>query len=177
LFDLRHWRSRPAAIVAVLLTASFLLWLGRSLSGDDVKAPPSDLGANSETSRLADTRDFVHVIDVRQSATNDDELVVTLRIDPGFHINANPASFAELIATRLAFVGVEPTRIVYPHPTRFKPKFVDEWIDVYEGTITISALFPNGTLSQTSIPQGTVAAQACTDEVCLPPAELPLPKE
>ena len=158
------------------MIASLLLWLYRSLSDQDVNVAPSDVGASSDTRRLADTRDFVHVIDVRQSAANDDELVVTLRIDPGFHINANPASFAELIATRLAFAGVEPTRIVYPDPVRFKPKFVDAWIDVYQGTIAIEAFFPDGALAQTSTPEGAVTAQACTDEVCLPPAELPLPK-
>ena len=177
MFDLRPWRSRPAATAAVLVIATLLLWLSRFLSGEHINVPPSDVAASSQTARLADTRDFVHVIDVRQSAANDDELVVTLRIDPEFHINANPASFAELIATRLAFVGVEPTKIVYPDPVRFKPKFVDEWIDVYQGTIAIEALFPDGTLAQTLTPEGTVAAQACTDEVCLPPAELPLPKE
>ena len=177
MFELRPWRSRPAAITAVLVIASLLLWLDRSLSGPGVAVPPRDVGTGSQTDRLADTRDFVHVTDVRQSAANDDELVVTLRIDPGFHINANPASFAELIATRLAFVGVEPTKIVYPDPVRFKPRFVDEWIDVYQGTIEIEAIFPDGTLAQTSTPEGAVTAQACTDEVCLPPAELPLPKE
>lgn len=169
MLDLHHSRSRSAAVGVVLLAMGVSLWPNRVFS-DEVTS--SNLGA-----KFGDTRDFVHVLDVKRSTTNDDELVVTLRIDPGFHINANPASLAFLLPTRLMFGDVEPTRVVYPSPIQFKPKFVDDIIDVYEGTIGIEALFPSGTLSQTSIPQGTVAAQACTDEVCLPPAELPLPRE
>lgn len=159
----------------MLLAMGLWLWPDSPFAGQDVSVPPSDFGANSGNSRFADTRDFVHVLDVRQATADEDELVVTLRIDSGFHINANPASFEYLLATRLEFVDVEPVKIVYPNPVQFKPKFADEPIDVYEGTVVIHVFFPNGALARNSVLRGTVAAQACTDEVCLPPAELPFP--
>jgi hypothetical protein len=45
-----------------------------------------------------------------------DMLLITLRIDPGFHINANPASAEYLIPTNVAFAGIEPERV----PTRHR---------------------------------------------------------
>lgn len=159
----------------MLLTMNASQLLYGPAAGQNASAPPSDLGTSIAESQFADTRDFVHVLNVRRAAADEDELVVTLRIDPGFHINANPASFEFLLATRLEFVGIAPVRIVYPEPVKFKPKFTDELLDIYEGTVIIHAFFPHGSLSANSALGGAVAAQACTAEVCLPPAVLPFP--
>jgi hypothetical protein len=69
---------------------------------------------------------------------------------------------------------VQPTRITYPPAVRFEPKFADEAIDVYGGTISIVADLPKGTLTQMPALSGTVTAQACTDVICLPPSDLPV---
>ena len=40
-----------------------------------------------------ETSDHVHASAVVRAGVNDDEIVVTLQIDDGYHVNANPASF------------------------------------------------------------------------------------
>src|SRR5206468_13045363 len=60
----------------------------------------------------------------------------------GFHINANPASFDYLIPTTLNVTDQTPLRVIYPQPVSFRPKFDDQVLDVYEGTVRITAEFP-----------------------------------
>jgi hypothetical protein len=63
-------------------------------------------------------------------------------------------------------------RIAYPVASRFKPNFVNELLDVYQGTIVITAFLAKATLGQVSALGASVTVQACTDAICLPPAEL-----
>ena len=88
--------------------------------------------------RLDGTADHVRItgIDV-----GDHKAVVTVVVDPGYHINANPASLDYLIPTSLNVTNRRPLRVVYPAATRFKPKFADQVLDVYEGTVQIIAEF------------------------------------
>jgi hypothetical protein len=123
--------------------------------------------------RFAGTQDHVRVVSVARDAEDRDKITVTLVIDPGYHINANPASSKNLIPTTLTFDGYDLKQIIYPKPYRFKPKFAEEAIEVYQGTERIVALFPNGSLEPDTRLRGTLSAQACTEEICLPPAEIP----
>jgi hypothetical protein len=118
----------------------------------------------------------VHIVGAARLSGDDDQLAVTLIIDPGFHINANPASSDYLIPTTLAVTERAPLRIAYPEPVRFKLKFTDETIDVCDGKILITAFFPKGALSSFTSLHGSVTAHACTDQFCLLPADLPLPR-
>ena len=69
---------------------------------------------------------------VRRGSTHD-EIVVTLRVAEGFHVNANPASYDYLIATAVSFDGVDPTRVRFPDAKLFKPAFARRGLSVYEG--------------------------------------------
>jgi hypothetical protein len=75
-------------------------------------------------------------------------VLVRLQIDQGYHVNANPASSEYLIPTSLAFEGVALERIAYPPAAQLKPAFADDPIAVYEGVVTIAAVFPPGTLDR-----------------------------
>ena len=99
---------------------------------------------------------------------------MTVTIDPGFHINANPASFDYLIPTTLNVSNQAPLRVTYPAPVSFKSKFSNEPLNVYEGTVRIVAAFQHGSLKRTPYIFGTLTVQACTAALCLPPADLPL---
>jgi hypothetical protein len=123
---------------------------------------------------VEDTATHVRIVGAARLSGDDDELTVTVGIDPGFHINANPASSEYLIPTALNIAELPALRITYPAPARFKPKFTNETIDVYDGTILITAFFPKGALSSFTSLHGSLIAQACTDQFCLPPAEIPL---
>ena len=124
---------------------------------------------------LADTAAHVKVgARVRGAPQGDDEIVVTVQIARGYHVNANPASFDYLIPTAVIFAGLTPSRVIYPAPKLFRPAFARAGIRVYEGGVEIVAQFPKGTLRRDRAVTGSVRAQACNDEVCLPPADLPL---
>lgn len=126
---------------------------------------------------LGGTADHVRIATVDRAGVDENKINVTVEIDPGFHINANPASSDYLIPTTLNMTDQAPLRVIYPEPVRYKPKFADEALDVYEGTIRITAEFPQGAVARTRHLFGTVTAQACTDVICLPPADLALPQQ
>jgi hypothetical protein len=162
--------------VSVAGIFAVIAWLGitgAAWADDPLKAPQDGIEANGPRGRLWDTADYVHVVKVERS-TAARQFVITLRIDDGFHINANPASLPYLIPTSVTFVGVSPFRIRYPIPIRFKPKFTEEPLNVYEGTILITASFMKGVLDRASALHAAVTAQACTDQICLPPEDLPV---
>jgi Disulphide bond corrector protein DsbC len=95
-------------------------------------------------------------------------------VDDKFHINANPASFDFLIPTSVEFKGIKPAKVEYPKPIRFTAEFAPEGFDVYEGSIAVIAKFPKGSLRGIKSIQGAVTAQACTNQICLPPSTLPI---
>ena len=74
----------------------------------------------------------------------------------------------------MSFEGLAPAQIIYPKPIRFKPSFIPDALNVYEGTAKIMATFPAGTLKARKELRCTLTAQACNDEVCLPPSKLPI---
>ncbi len=158
--------------VPIALVSGLGVWRDEPLRTGQLQA-----GGAEALSRLPDTAHHVHVIKVGHRSTEEGhEITVTLDIDRGFHINANPASFDSLIPTSLTFVGVEPIRVKYPPPVRFQPKFTNAPLAVYEGTVGITAVLPKGAIGQNEGPAGplraVVTAQACDEAICLPPADL-----
>ena len=135
--------------------------------------PDSEIANVESKSRLLDSGDHIQILGV-QRIDSEDKVIVLLRVDGGYHINANPASEPYLIPTTLAFNGVVPLRILYPAATRFRPKFVDESLDVYQDVVAIAAFLPKGTLAGAPALSATLTVQACTDIICLPPADVPI---
>jgi hypothetical protein len=120
------------------------------------------------------TADRVRVTATTLATGDHDEIVTTLKIDSGWHVNANPASFDYLIPTSVSFEGLSATRLVYPQAVRIKPKFAPDGLDVYEGVTRVVAVFPKGALKAAGSIRGTLTVQACSNEVCLPPATIPI---
>lgn len=125
-------------------------------------------GTSNALSGSLHTEDHVHVMARRVG----DALLITLRIDPGYHVNANPASNEYLIPTNITFEGIAPERIAYPPAIPFKPVFAEEPIDVYEGTVVMAATFAAGALDREHDLGFIVTAQACTKEICLQPDDI-----
>jgi uncharacterized protein len=101
-----------------------------------------------------------------------DEILVTLTIDPGYHLNANPASIDYLIPTVVTVPSAPDAKITYPAGQVFKPKFSPEGISVYEGSVEIRAELPKGRLTSAANAPLRIDVQACTAQICLPPATL-----
>jgi DsbC/DsbD-like thiol-disulfide interchange protein len=116
------------------------------------------------------TSDHVHA----SAKVEGDIVAVTIKVDPGYHINAHKPSFDYLVPTDLTFAGLKPAAIAYPAATRFTSSFAPDGLDVYEGDVTLVATFPKGALSSAMAIDGTVTAQACNQKTCLPPATLPV---
>jgi hypothetical protein len=102
---------------------------------------------------------------------------VELVISPGFHINANPATFPYLIATELKPGQVDGVsfsdKLTYPPPRMKTFSFADQPLAVYEGSVSIPiplTAAPNAK-GQRTIPF-KIRVQACDNEKCYPPATL-----
>jgi len=107
-----------------------------------------------------------------RSTTDADEIAVTLLIDPGYHINANPASYDYLIPTTLHMPGLAAAQVRYPAPELFKPSFAPDGVKVYAGKVELVARIEKGALANAPAVRATVEAQACTETTCLPPSQI-----
>ena len=111
-----------------------------------------------------------HVTVSAQLSADGEAIEVRLSIDPGFHINANPASADYLVPTRVTAVDGKLGAIDYPPGQPFRAAFATEAIDVYEGELTLRAPVVG------DVPTGLrIEIQACNDEVCLAPDTVDVP--
>jgi hypothetical protein len=103
---------------------------------------------------------------------------VTVVVQDGFHVNANPPSLPSFIATQLTLEssnGLAVGTPAYPAPSAKKKfQFSDAPLAVYEGSVIVkvpvkaAAGVPKGSFSL----KGKVRAQPCDEEVCYPPRDL-----
>jgi len=102
---------------------------------------------------------------------------VELVITPGFHVNANPATFPYLIATDVQPGKVDgltvSDKLAYPPPKMETFSFADQPLAVYEGNVTIPIPLTAapGARGPRTIPF-KIRVQACDNEKCYPPATL-----
>ncbi len=165
-----QFQDRPKSWAAAVAALNRHALPPASASAATAASAPASDAANAV--HLPITADHVQVAAAVTSVPDADEIQVTIRVEDKFHINANPASYDFLIPTSVEFKGVTPTQVEYPKPVRFTAKFAPEGLDVYEGSVAVVAKFPKGSLEGTKTIQGTVTAQACTNQICLPPSTL-----
>jgi thiol-disulfide isomerase/thioredoxin len=102
------------------------------------------------------------------------EVVISVTLDPGWHVNSNNPKLDFLIPTQLDFElppGMSVVNVVYPEPVGRTLKFLpDQELDLYEGTFEIRATLAYDSLSAPSQPVALLRYQACDDKVCLRPS-------
>jgi uncharacterized protein len=140
------------------------------------KQPETDVVTS--TKRVAsETVVTVEAPPVEINAGASAETSIRLKVDHGYHINANPASFPYLIATELNVPkadGISAVKVSYPQPLTRKFSFSEEPLNVYENhadlkvTLLADASAKQG---QTSLP-AKLRIQACDDQVCYPPGTI-----
>ncbi len=114
-------------------------------------------------------------VEISQAGTAD--ATVKLLISPGFHVNANPATFPYLIATELTTgktEGITVSMPAYPTPEKKKFQFAEQPLAVYEGEVSIKFNLraeKSAAAGPRSLPI-TVRVQACDEKECFPPATL-----
>ena len=161
-----------SAIVVILV---FFSGCGRLEPTDGSPAPP---GSSPEP--VSSSLDVVKIKADRvviATGSNADATVL-LAISPGFHVNANPATFPYLIATELdvgnGYGRITAGKPVYPVAQKKRFKFAEQPLAVYESEVKI-VLPLRATLEATkglvSLPI-SVTVQACDEEKCYPPGSL-----
>ena len=106
------------------------------------------------------------------------DAIVKVKVQNGYHINANPPSFPYLKATELDIPDTEEISInntYYPPPLVKKFSFAqDQPLRVYEGETQLKVALEAAKTAgkgERSLP-GTLSIQACDDQVCYAPGSI-----
>ncbi|HXM36852.1 MAG TPA: protein-disulfide reductase DsbD domain-containing protein [Pyrinomonadaceae bacterium] len=137
--------------------------------------------AGSPAQRPATSVKFVKAsaADVQIPAGGSAEATVTLLIQSGYHVNANPPTFSYLRATEVIVQtgeGISVGFITYPNPLIKKFSFAEIPLAVYEGSPTIKVMLkaiPTAAKGVRSLP-AKLNVQACDNQVCYAPGTLEL---
>ena len=144
-------------------------------------ASPAPAGISSSASVVK-----AQAADVSIPAGGSADATVTLSISPGYHINANPATFPYLIATEVSqSENVNGLQVmgkpIYPVGVMKKFVFAEKPLAVYEGEVTIKLplRLVSEAKSEIRVPKGAhvsiplaVRVQACDTEKCYAPDTL-----
>lgn|GEM_PF-313708 len=130
---------------------------------------PAEVSSSAQVVNISTQR-------VQSAPGGSSEAIIKLAITPGYHVNANPATYPYLIATEVKpgnSEGITTGAPAYPTATKQKFEFADEPLAVYEGNIEIKLPLK---ISATSAGERTlpitVRIQACDTEKCFPPATI-----
>ena len=142
------------------------------------KATPPVSQPNSDATRISSV-DVVKVTpqEVEVPSGGSAEAVVNLKIDKGYHVNANPPTFPYLKATELEIPktnSISVDFLIYPDPISKKFPFADKPLAVYEGenTIKIRLKALKGAAQGKQNLPAKLRVQACDEQVCYAPGEL-----
>jgi len=102
---------------------------------------------------------------------------VRIQIANGYHVNANPPTFAYLKPTELEIQpasGISVEFITYPNPITREFPFADKPLKVYEGLTIVKANLKAGKAAQAGKHNlsAKLRVQACDDKVCYAPGAL-----
>ena len=104
------------------------------------------------------------------------DLVLTVTLESGWHVNAHDPDRPFLIPTSLDVDspgGAAVAEIRYPEPVVHSLAFApDVKLRLYEGSFPIRVRAKDGVPKQLD---ARLTYQACNDETCLPPRTLPVP--
>jgi|AntRauTorcE11897_2_1112592.scaffolds.fasta_scaffold02448_9 thiol:disulfide interchange protein DsbD len=113
------------------------------------------------------------------TAGSEAQFAVKMDINEGWHLNAHNPTLDYLIGVDLAVDASQHgivSDIRYPNPKQVKFSFAQDLLDVYEGspTILVKLETAKNLEPDTYTLHGTLTVQACSDKVCLPPADVEL---
>ena len=142
----------------------------RKNTAKPARKPPTQVTSSKDVVELADS-------EITVPASGASVAVVKLAISPGYHINANPATFSYLIPTAVnpgKAEGISAGKPIYPAAQKKKFQFAEEPLAVYEGEVQIRLplrVEANAGKGAPSLPID-VRVQACDSEKCYAPDTL-----
>ncbi len=110
-------------------------------------------------------------VTIRANRTVDNQLLVTIRLKPGWHINAQNPLQDYLIATKISLLNDELSRVIYPPAILKKLSFGQQKLALYENQLIVHATLPDA-IKETPYLNIQVQLQACNDRHCLAPETL-----
>lgn len=121
----------------------------------------------------------VSVAKVSLTAGGSADAIVLLKINDGYHINANPPSEKFLKPTEVEITsanGINTDKPVYPQALNKKFAFSDKELAVYENqaTIKVKLRASKDAAKGDKVLNGVVRYQACDNEVCYQPTKMDL---
>ena len=153
--------------------------LGTLLAAAVAFAPPAraQLGGGTQAPQ-AETLIHVAAPTVRIPAGGSATVALEVKVEPGWHVNANPPSPDYMIPTEVtieAAGGVSAGKGEYPAPMPLKVGFEEQQILTYGGTfvVRLPLAAAGGAVRGPRTLKGTVSFQACSDQLCLTPASVP----
>ena len=107
------------------------------------------------------------------------EAIVRVKIDDGYHVNANPPSFPYLIPLQLDLspaAGIVVDFITYPNALTKKFSFSEQPLAVYEGEPELKVRLTAASTAKPGVHNlsGKLRVQACDDQVCYAPGTMDL---
>lgn len=176
-------------LAAIIVAAALLIWQWPNIRGPGASTAdtePAQASVSGQSIQLGAPRPFaagqpggvinsadhVRVTVLRRG----DRLVAELRVDAGWHINANPASLDFLIPTRLTVIsGGTPVPVTTDYPRGHNIDLgLAQPIAVYSDEVRITAMLPDGVPAAPL--QAALRVQACSnDGRCLMPSTLEVP--
>jgi thiol:disulfide interchange protein DsbD len=171
-------RAQRGFLLPLLLSASCLFALFCALS--PLPATPPQAAKLPRASDVVKPEIYLSLAPVPRGRAV--EIAVVARILPGFHINSHQPREEYLIPTNLTVdlsPGVQALSTAYPPGALRKFQFSPSELSVYEGSATLRLklhVSPRATLGPRTLSL-TLRYQACNDEACLPPVNLPLSAE
>jgi len=103
------------------------------------------------------------------------EATVTVAIEAGYHIQSNHPKLDYLIPSQVSLTpadGIELKQTDWPKPEEHKFSFSADPLTVFEGDVPVRLRLATGAPGTHTI-QGSLHYQACTDQLCRPPATAP----
>ncbi|PCI97522.1 MAG: hypothetical protein COB14_08955 [Alphaproteobacteria bacterium] len=107
-----------------------------------------------------------------QSTATHKSVKVTIKIDEGWHLNANPASLDFLIPTVVDIQSAEPSTVQVDYPKAHTIKTPLTTIKIYKNTIDINATIDSKQTIETSEMRTLIQVQACQKDTCYPPSQI-----
>ena len=123
-------------------------------------------------SRQYAAKGTVSILAERVKNNGKHEVILSLTIQPGWHINANQPKDINLIPTKISLTNNEDWQledVIYPESTDKLLGFSQQTLALYEDEIQIKAMVIADENRETVVIPIELNLQACDEQVCLAP--------